>query len=116
MPAIFQTLEVFQFDMSSLKFSKFWKRYLMSVIAETSQSAMGPYVAVAVVSSLLNAVTAAFSEVLSVKTFAPRRRRWRVGGAGGWVASSTGSQCGGQATPFSVSPRLHHGKTSSHQV
>ena len=83
----------------------------MSVIFETSQSAMGPYVAVAGVSSLLNAVTAAFSEVLSVKTFAPRRRRRRVGGAGGLVASSTGSQCGGQATPFSVSPRLtgkHH--------
>ena len=127
------TLEVFQFDMSALKFFKFWKSQLMSVIFETSHSATGPYVAVAavglalnawtaviraallvnlaVVSSLLNAVTAAFSEVLSVKTFAPRRRRRRVGGAGGLVASSTGSQCGGQATPFSVSPRLtrkHH--------
>ena len=105
------TLDVFQFDMSALKFFKFWKSQLMSVIFETSHSATGPYVAVAVASLLLNAVTAAFSEVLSVKTFTPRRRRRRVGGAGGWVASSTGSQCGGQATPFSVSPRLtrkHH--------
>ena len=111
MPAMFVTLEVFQFDMSALKFVKPSKRELMSVTSETSQSATGPYVAVAVVSLLLNAVSAAFSEALSVTTFAPRRRRWRVGGAGGWVASSTGSQCGGQATPFSVSPRLtgkHH--------
>ena len=82
----------------------------MSVMDEMSQSAIWPYFSMAAALSLLNAVTATFSEVLSVKTFVTRRRR-RVGGAGGWVASSTGSQCGGQATPFSVSPRLtgkHH--------
>ena len=43
------TLEVFQFDMSALKFFKFWKSQLMSVIFETSHSAMGPYVAMTAV-------------------------------------------------------------------
>ena len=39
----------------------------MSEMAETSQSAMGPYVAVAAVASLLNARTAAFREAVLVK-------------------------------------------------
>ena len=42
------TLEVSQLDISALKFLKLCaKRELMSVTAETSQSAMGPYVAIA---------------------------------------------------------------------
>ena len=46
---IFVTPEVSQLEMSALKFCKFWKRSLMSVMAETSQSAMGPYVSMAAV-------------------------------------------------------------------
>ena len=49
------TLEVFQLEMSALKFGKSWKSSLMSVMAETSQSAMGPYVAIAAVGSVLYA-------------------------------------------------------------
>ena len=45
--AMFVTLDVSQLDMSALKFFKLQKRQLMSVIAETHQSAMGPYVAMA---------------------------------------------------------------------
>ena len=58
------TLEVSQLEMSALKFFKFWKRELMSVMAETSQSAMEPYVAVAAVGLALNAWTAACREAL----------------------------------------------------
>ena len=43
------TLEVSQLETSALKFFKLTKRLLMSVMAETSQSAMGPYVAMAAV-------------------------------------------------------------------
>ena len=39
----------------------------MSVMAETSQSAMGPYVAVATVGLALNAWTAVFREAVLVK-------------------------------------------------
>ena len=49
------TPEVFQSEMSALKFFKSLKSPLMLEIAETSQSAMGPYVAVAVVGLALNA-------------------------------------------------------------
>ena len=41
----------------------------MSVMADTHQSAMGPYVAVAVVGSALNAWTAVSREALVVKVF-----------------------------------------------
>ena len=41
------TLEVSQLEMSASKFFNLMKSWLMSVIPETSQSAMGPYVAVA---------------------------------------------------------------------
>ena len=41
------TLEVSQLEMSASKFFNLMKSRLMSVIPETSQSAMGPYVAVA---------------------------------------------------------------------
>ena len=58
------TLEVSQPEMSALKFVKSRKRELMSVMAETSQSAMGPYVAVAAVGLALNAWTAVRREAL----------------------------------------------------
>ena len=44
---MFVTLEVSQLETSASKFFKSLKRSLMSVMAETHQSAMGPYVAVA---------------------------------------------------------------------
>jgi len=61
------TLEVSQPEMSVLKFVKPLKRLPMSVIAETSQSAMGPYVAVAAVGLALNSWTAVCREALVVK-------------------------------------------------
>ena len=43
------TLEVSQLEISALKFVKLLMSRLMSVIFETSHSAMGPYVSVAAV-------------------------------------------------------------------
>ena len=94
----------------------------MSVIFETSHSVMGPYAAIAAAGLALNAWTTAFSSALLVKTLLSRRRRLvdgdgKGGGEGGSESDgdaavrSTGSHCSGQATPFSVSPRLtgkHH--------
>ena len=68
--SMFVTPEVFQFDMSALKFFKFRKSSLMSVISETSHLAMGPYFAVAAVEFALYAWTAFFKEALSVKVAA----------------------------------------------
>ena len=67
MPRMVVTLEVSQLEMSALKFVKRLKRLYMSVMAETSQSAMGPYVAVAAVRLALNAWTAVCREALVVK-------------------------------------------------
>jgi len=53
------TLEVSQLDVSALILLNVLKSPLMSVMPETSQSAMGPYVAVAVASSELYASAAA---------------------------------------------------------
>ena len=61
------TLDVFQLDMSALKYFNSLKSPLMSVMAETSQLATGPYVAVAASGSALNAWTAVSREVLVVK-------------------------------------------------
>ena len=47
MPCMSVTPEVFQLEMSASKNCKPLKRSLMSEMAETSQSAMGPYVAMA---------------------------------------------------------------------
>ena len=47
MPIMLVTRDVSQLEMSALKFCKPEKRLLMSVTAETSQPAMGPYVAMA---------------------------------------------------------------------
>ena len=46
---MFVTLEVSQSEISPLKFPKRRKRLLMSVMVETSQLAIGPHFAVAVV-------------------------------------------------------------------
>jgi len=62
------TLEVSQLEMSALNFVKPRKRELMSVMAETSQSAMGPHVAVAAVGLAMNSWTAVCREALVVKT------------------------------------------------
>eukprot|EP00964_Phaeocystis_antarctica_P130258 scaffold94142_cov54-Phaeocystis_antarctica.AAC.4 len=70
---------------------------LMSVMAETFQSAMGPYVAMADVELALNAWTAVSSSALLVKMLSSRRR-WRAGGKGE-PARNNGSHCSGQATP-----------------
>ena len=58
---MFVTLDVFQLDRSASKFCKLRKSSLMSETPETSQSAMGPYVAVAAAGLALNAWTAAFA-------------------------------------------------------
>jgi len=61
------TLEVSQSEMSALKFVKSRKSSRMSVMAETHQSAMGPYFAMAEAAFELNSVTAVFREALVVK-------------------------------------------------
>ena len=72
MPFMFVTPEVSQLEMSPLKFFKLCggrtvKSLLMSVMAETHQSAIRPYVAVAVVGLSLYAWTAVCREALVVK-------------------------------------------------
>ena len=62
------TLEVSQPEMSALKFAKASKREFMSVMAETSQPAMGPHVAVAAVGLALNSWTLVCREALVVKS------------------------------------------------
>ena len=64
---MFVTLDVSQLDMSALKLFMLKKSQLMSVMAETSQSVMGPYAAVAAVWLALNAWTAVCREALVVK-------------------------------------------------
>ena len=61
------TLEVSQLEMSALKFCKPLKRLRMSVMAETSQWAMGPYIAMASVGLVSYAWTAVCREALVVK-------------------------------------------------
>ena len=81
------TLEVFQLEMSALKFCRFIKSPLMSLMAETSQSAMGPYVPVVSFGFASYAWTAVSREALVMKVRGVAMHR------------STGSHCGGQATP-----------------
>ena len=64
---MFVTLEVSQLEMSALKFFKFWKSSFMSVTADTHQSAMRPYFAMAAVGLASYARTAVFRESLVVK-------------------------------------------------
>jgi hypothetical protein len=66
---MFVTPDVSQLEMSALKFFKSWKSSLMSVMAETHQSAMGPYVAMAKAAFESNSVTAVFREALLVKVW-----------------------------------------------
>ena len=61
------TLEVSQLETSASKFFKLKKSPLMSVMAETSQSAMGPHFAVAAVGLASNSRTESIREVLVVK-------------------------------------------------
>ena len=61
------TLEVSHLEMSALNFRMFLKSPLMSVTAETSQSTMRPYVAVAAVGLSLYAWTAVFRAALVLK-------------------------------------------------
>ena len=61
------TLDVSQLEMFALKLFKLLKRWLMSVIIETSQPAMEPYVSVAVVGKALYHNIAVFREALVVK-------------------------------------------------
>ena len=76
------TLEVSQPEMSALKFLKLSKRELMSVIAETHQSAMGPYFAMAEAAFELNSVTAVFREALLVKVSTMQASEGEGGGGG----------------------------------
>jgi hypothetical protein len=61
------TLEVSQLEMSALKLNNLEKSWRMSVMDETSQSVMRPYVAVAALLFALYARTAVCREALVVK-------------------------------------------------
>ena len=74
------TLEVFQLEMSALKLCRFIKSPLMSLMAETSQSAMGPYVPMVSFGFASYAWTAVSREALVVKM--------RGGGEGSGCAES----------------------------
>ena len=68
------TLEVSQLEMSALKLRNSSNSRLMSVMAETSQPAMAPYVAMAAVGLASYAWTAARRSALVVKTVAAAPR------------------------------------------
>ena len=70
------TPEVFQPEMFALKYVRPMKSSDMSVIAETPQSAMGPYSAMAELASLLNSSAATFRAYRLAKVYGG-------GGAGG---------------------------------
>eukprot|EP00964_Phaeocystis_antarctica_P128454 scaffold92250_cov61-Phaeocystis_antarctica.AAC.7 len=80
---MFVTLEVSQLDISALKSFKSLKSPLMSVMAETSQSARGPYVAMAESALASYASTAVFRWVLLVKTLSIAGGGGDCGGDGG---------------------------------
>ena len=84
MYAMLVTLEVFQPEMSALKFHWSLKSCDMSVMPETSQSAMGPYCAMAEPVLRLNSLTAACRAVLAAKVVG--------GGSGG----DSGGKGGGE--------------------
>ena len=67
------TPEVSQLEMSALKLPSSWKRWLMSVMPETSQLLMGPYVSSAAVTSVLYSPTAVSSSALLAKVLSSRR-------------------------------------------
>ena len=89
------TPEVSQLERSTLKFFRSKKSELMSVSAETSQSATGPYVAMVEAAFALNASTAVFRESLLVNV--PGGNGGGEGGEGGsWSWSCTTND----AVPF----------------
>ena len=67
MRSMFVTPEVSQLEMSSLMFSSPEKSPLMSETPETSQSATGPYIAMADAGLALTALTAVFRASFFVK-------------------------------------------------
>ena len=89
---MFVTLEVSQPEMSALKFFKPVKRELMSVMAETSQPAMGPHVAVAAVGLALNSWTLVCREALVVKTQDDEDGGGGGGGEDGLLVQLPGAQ------------------------
>ena len=85
------TPEVSQLDMSALKLRLFQQSPPISVMAETSQSAMGPYVAVALVELALNSWTAFCRAALVVKILGGGGV---VGGGEGGADGGGGNHCG----------------------
>ena len=77
------TPEVFQPEMFALKYVRPVKSSDMSVMAETSQSAMGPYSAMAELASLLNSWAATFRAFRFAKVYGG-------GGAGGGEGGGKG--------------------------
>ena len=97
---MFVTLEVSQPEMSALKFFKIasmfpLKSSLISVMAETHQSAMGPYFAMAEAAFELNCVTAVFRESLVVKVGGDDDGGGGDGGGSGESDGGEGDGCDG---------------------
>jgi hypothetical protein len=95
------TLEVSQPEMSALKFVKYMKSWLMSVMAETHQSAMGPYFAMAEAAFELNSLSAVFRESLVVKV-SPMQASEGEGGSGEGDEDEGGGGEGGGAGQLPV--------------
>ena len=68
MPVMSVSLEVSQLEISALKLDKLWKTPAMLEMAETSQSAMGPYLAMVAFGSLSNSWAALLSQYELLKT------------------------------------------------
>ena len=99
MRSMFVTPEVFQLEMSASKSFRSWKSLLMSVMPETSQVSMVPYVTSAALGLALYSSAAVSRAALVVKTWlSATRRRLLVGGTGVLAARSTGSHCDEHAT------------------
>ena len=90
MYAMLVTLDVFQPEMSALNFHWNQKSWDMSVMPETSQSAMGPYRAMAEPVLSLNSLTAACRAVLAAKVV-----RGGSGGGSGGKGGGEGARPGG---------------------
>ena len=93
------TPEVSQLETSTLKFRKLKKSRLMSETPETSQSAKGPYVAMAASAFSVKARTAAFRDALLVKVSGGD-----AGGDGGDGGGDGGDGGGGTTQHSSARP------------
>jgi hypothetical protein len=82
MLAMSVTLEVSQLEMSSLKFDKSENSEPMSVIAETVQPEIGPYVLRAVARSLFHSWTAVSRAALVTKDGGGEGEGWGESGGG----------------------------------